>query len=61
MEKKKPKKLVKTIALTHTKTTHQICVPSKVVKDMQIADETDVWIEYDYETRTMTLNKIGDK
>lgn len=51
-------KFVKYIALTHTPTTHIICIPAKVVKDMQITEDRDVQIEYDDETKTMILKRI---
>ena len=54
-------KLVKYIALTHTPSTHIICIPAKVVKDMDISEDSDVQIEYDTETKTMTLKKIKEQ
>lgn len=53
-------RLVKYIALTHTPTTHIICIPSKVVKDMGISRDKDVQIEYDDNTKIMTLRKIKE-
>lgn len=49
---------VKYIALTHTPTTHIICVPAKFVKDMKITEDRDVQVEYDDETKTMILKRI---
>lgn len=54
-------KLVKYIALTHTPSTHIICIPAKVVKDMDISKDKDVQIEYDDVTKTMTLKKIKEQ
>ena len=51
-------KYVKYIALTHTPTTHIICIPSKVVKDMDIKTDKDVQIEYDDTTKILTVKKI---
>ena len=53
-------KLVKYIALTHTPSTHIICIPAKVVKNMGIESDKDVQIEYDDTTKTMTLKKIKE-
>lgn len=54
-------KLIKYIALTHTPSTHIICIPAKVVKDMDISEDSDVQIEYDDKTKTMTLKKIKEQ
>ena len=53
-------KIVKYISLTHTPTTHIICIPAKVVKDMDISTDTIVQIEYDFDTKEMTLTKIKE-
>ena len=53
-------KLVKYIALTHTPSTHIICIPAKVVKDMGIESDKDVQIEYDDVNKVMTLKKIKE-
>ena len=54
-------KMLKWIALTHTPSTHIICIPAKVVKDMDISKDKDVQIEYDDITKTMTLKKIKEQ
>lgn len=53
-------KLVKYIALTHTPTTHIICIPAKVVKDMNITTDKDVQVEYDDVTKILTIKKIKE-
>lgn len=53
-------KIIKYIALTHTPTTHIICVPAKVVKEMDISTDTLVQVEYDSETKVMKLTKIKE-
>lgn len=54
-------KLIKYIALTHTPSTHIICIPAKVVKDMGIETDKDIQVEYDTETKIMTLKKIKEQ
>ena len=54
-------KLIKYIALTHTPSTHIICIPARVVKDMDISEDKDVQIEYDTETKTMKITKIKEQ
>ena len=53
-------KLVKYIALTHTPSTHIICIPAKVVKDMNITTDKDVQIEYDDVEKVMKIKKIKE-
>lgn len=53
-------KIIKYIALTHTPSTHVICVPAKVVQDMDISTDTIVQVEYDTETKEMKLTKIKE-
>lgn len=53
-------KLVKYIALTHTPTTHIICIPAKVVKDMNITTDKDIQIEYDDVEKVMIIKKIKE-
>lgn len=50
-------KLKKTVSLTHTPTTRNICIPNKVVRDMNIKDDKEVYIEYDYNTKIMIVKK----
>lgn len=50
-------KLKKTVSLTHTPTTRIICIPNKVVKDMGIKNDKEVYIEYDYNTKVMIVKK----
>ena len=52
---------VKDIALTHTPTTRNICIPSEVVKQMGIKNDDRVRAEYNYETRVLTIRKIEGK
>lgn len=56
----KMSKIIKYIALTHTPSTHVICVPAKVVQDMDISTDTIVQVEYDTETKVMKLTKIKE-
>lgn len=51
-------KFVKYIALTHTPTTHIICIPAKAVHDMKIEQDTDVQVEYDDEKKELIVKKI---
>ncbi len=53
-------KLKKTISLTHTPTTRNICIPNKVVKDMGIKNDKEVYVEYDYNTKIMIVKKLEE-
>lgn len=54
-------KLVKWIAVTHTWSTCLINIPSKVVRDMGISEDKEVAIEYDSNTKTLTVKKIKEQ
>lgn len=53
-------KFIKYIALTHTPTTHIICIPAKAVHDMGIEKDKEIQIIYDNETKVLTIKKIGE-
>ena len=53
-------KMVKFIALVHTKTTHLICIPAKIIRDMGLENEKNVQIEYDSNTKVLTVTKLKD-
>lgn len=53
-------KIVKYISLTHTPSTHIINIPIKVVRDMNISEDELIHIEYDFDTKIMTLQKIKE-
>lgn len=40
-------KLIKYIALTHTRSTHIICIPVKMVKELELKKDRIVQIELD--------------
>lgn len=40
-------KLIKYIALTHTPSTHIICIPAKMVRELGLLKDTTVQIELD--------------
>lgn len=54
-------KLVKWIALTHTPSTNLINIPSKIVRDMGIEADENVAIEYDDNTKILTVKKIKEQ
>ena len=53
-------KITRDIALTHTPTSHIIHIPAKIVKDMNISSDTNVQIEYDFDTKIMKLTKLKE-
>ena len=46
------------IALTHTPTTHQICLPAPMVHDMGIDEDKRVQVVYDDVKKEITVRKI---
>ena len=46
------------IALTHTPTTHQICIPAFAVHDMGIEEDKRIQVIYDNEKKEITIKKI---
>lgn len=46
-EKAKPRHWIKYIALTHTPSTHIICIPVKMVRALELEEDNTVQIELD--------------
>lgn len=53
-------KVIKTIALTHTPTTHIICIPADIVKELELEKENRVMIKLDDDNK-ITVEKVEQK
>jgi len=47
IERRKKMKVIKTISLTHTPTTHIICIPVEIVRELGLEKENRVLVELD--------------
>lgn len=53
-------KVIKTIALTHTPTTHQICLPVDIVRELELEKESRVLVVLEDDNK-IVITKLEQK